>query len=136
MKEKLLLCLVDLCDEDEMVSKSADWVHAVHRGGLVHVSENTYMLFERMELLVRSVFNANTVRRMSEGVKKHLHDTIIADEDIAFHWCMLTVEVEEAEGAVLLGMIADLYITIRGFSFSKSLMEMYKQEAKKCTQKS
>ena len=49
---------------------------------------------------------------------------------------MLTVEVEEEEGAVLLGMIMDLYVTIRGFSFSKSLMEMYKQQAKKCTQKS
>ena len=34
--------------------------------------------------------------------------TIIADVDLVFHWCMLTLEVEEAEGAVLLGMITDL----------------------------
>ena len=136
MRGKLLLCLMDLCDEDEEVSSSADWVHAVDRGGLVRVSESTYMLFERMELLVRSVFNTDMVHRMTEGVRKDLRDTIIADGDVAFHWCMLTVEVEEAEGAVLLGMITDLYITIRGFSFSKSLMEMYKQEAKKRTQKS
>ncbi len=88
-----------------------------------------------MELLVCSVFNTDMLRGMTEGVKKELHKTITTDEDIAFHWSMLTVEVEEAEGEVLLGMIVGLYITIRGFSFSKSLMEMYKQEAKKCTQK-
>ena len=70
-----------------------------------------------------------------EGVKKQLHDTIITDEDIAFHWSILTIEVEK-EGAVLLGMMMNLFITIRGFSFSTSLMEMYKQEAKKSTQKS
>lgn len=73
---------------------------------------------------------------MMEGVKKQLHDTIITDEDIAFHWSILTIEVEKEEDAVLLGMMVDLFITIRGFSFSKLLMEMYKQEAKKSTQKS
>ncbi len=135
MRRRLLLCLMDLCDEDEEVSSSADWVHAVDRGGLVRVSESTFMLFERMELIVRSMFNTDMVRTMTEGIKKELHETIITDEDIAFHWCMLTVEVEDAEGTVLLGMIADLFITIRGFSFSKSLMEMYKQKTKKCTQK-
>lgn len=36
-----------------------------------------------MELLVHSVFNTNMVYRMTEGVKKELHDTIITDEDIA-----------------------------------------------------
>ncbi len=46
MRGKLLLCLMDLCDEDDEVSSSADWVHAVDRGGLVRVSESTYMLFE------------------------------------------------------------------------------------------
>ena len=102
---------------------------------LTQVSENTYMLFERMEMVVRTVFNDEKTASMSEGVKKELHSTIVADEDIAFFWCMLTVEVEEAEGKVLLGMIADLYITIRGFSFAKSLMEMYKQETIRCTQK-
>ena len=74
--------------------------------------------------------------KVDGSVKKQLHDTVITDEDIAFHWSILTIEVEKEEGAVLLGMMVNLFITIRGFSFSKSLMEMYKQEAKKSTQKS
>ena len=39
-KDVLLLCLMDLCDEDE---ESADWVHVVNRGGLCLVSETTAM---------------------------------------------------------------------------------------------
>jgi len=73
---------------------------------------------------------------MTEGVKKELHETIITDEDIAFHWSILTIEVEVAEGTVLLRIIVDLFITIIGFYFSKSLLEMYKQEAMRGTQKS
>ena len=132
MKEKLRLSLMDLCNEDKEVSNSADWVHAVDRGGLVRVSENTYLVFERMVLIVRTVFNKE---KANTRVKGELHSVIVSDDDIAFHWCMLTVEVEEAESKVLLELIADLYINIRGFSFSKSLMEMYKQETKRCTQK-
>ena len=51
-------------------------------------------------------------------------------------WCLLSVEIGDAEGEVLLKMIVNLFITVRGFSFAKSVMEMYKQENKKCTQKS
>ena len=83
-----------------------------------------YLLFEGIELIIRSIHNTDTVRTMMEGVKKQLHDTIITDEDIAFHWSILIGEVEKEEGAVLLGMMVNLFITIRGFSFSKSL-EMY-----------
>ena len=135
MRGKLLLCLTDLTDEDDELSCSADWMHAVDRGGFVHVSEATYLLFERMELHIRSLYNTDNVRRMSEGLRQELYTIITTDEEVAFQWSMLTVEVEEAEGEVLLGMIANLYITIGGFSFSISLMEMYKQESKKCTQK-
>lgn len=46
MRGKLLLCLMDLCNEDEEVSSSVDWVHMIDRGGFVHVSDRTYMLFE------------------------------------------------------------------------------------------
>ena len=94
LRGKLLLYLMDLCDEDDDTSGSADWVHAVDRGGLVHVSESTYLLFQRMELIIRTVFNTDTVHTMTEGVKKDLQETIMSDADIAFHWSMLTVEVE------------------------------------------
>ena len=60
---------------------------------------------------------------------------MIADDDVMFYWCLLSVEIGDAEGE-LLKIIVNLFITVRGFSFAKSVMEMYKQENKKCTQKS
>ena len=132
LRDKMLLCLMDLCDEDEETSPSADWVHAVNRGGLVRVSKNTFSLFHRMEMIVRSVFNKEKMYDMTKGIKLNLSKE---DEDIALYWCMLTIEIEYSDGAVLLGMMVDLYITIRGFSFTKSVMEMYKQKNKRCTQK-
>ena len=56
---------MDPCDEDDNTSGSADRVHAIDRGGLVHVSESTYLLFERMELIIRMVFNTDTVHTMT-----------------------------------------------------------------------
>lgn len=71
---------MDLCDEDEEASSSANWVHTVDRGGLLRVSESTFMLFERMELIVRSMFNTEMMCTMNEGIKKELHDPITTDE--------------------------------------------------------
>lgn len=132
MRGKLLLCLMDLCDEDDEVLCTADWVHVVDQGELVNVSENTVFLFQQMEMIIHSVLNKEKTKLMINGVRQKLHKTIIEDEDIALYWCMLTMEIEDSEGAVLLGMIVELFITIRGFSFSKSV---YKQENKECTQK-
>ena len=47
---------------------------------------------------------------------------------------MLTVEVEEAEGKVLLRMITKLYINLRGFSFQVTYGNV-QEETKRCTQK-
>ena len=49
----LLICMMDMCDEDDDTSSSADWLNAVDRGGLCRVSEATMMLFHEIELLVR-----------------------------------------------------------------------------------
>ncbi len=53
-----------------------------------------------------------------------------------FQWCMVTTEVEDEEARSLLNMIVNLYVTIRGFSFAKSIMEQYKVSNKKNLQKS
>ena len=90
------------------------------------MSENTFSFFHRMEMIVRSVFNKEKMYDMTEGIELSLSKEVISDEDIALYWCMLTIEIEDSDGAVLLRMIVDLYITIRGFSFTKSVMEMYK----------
>ena len=135
-KGDLLLCLVELCDEDDDVSSSADWTRAIDRGGLCHVSENTYLVFNQLELLVQKFFNDTSVQDVTSDLRMKVKDCALTDEEISFYWCMLTVNVDNEIGAELLSMIIDLYITIRGFSFSKSFMERYRQQSKKSTQKS
>ena len=49
---------------------------------------------------------------------------------------MLTAESEDEDAQVVLEMLINLWITIRGFSFAGSWLEMYKQEKKKGLQRS
>ena len=136
-KGVLLLCLVDLCDEDEDMSESADWVHAVNRGGLCLVSETTAVLFHEIELLVRKVFNKEgKLNGITTNLRDKVKESVLEDENVQFHWCMLTTDIEDDKAKILLTMIVDLFITVRGFSFTKSFMELYKQATKKSTQKS
>ena len=77
---------MDLCDEDDETSFTSDWVKAVDRGGLVHVSKNTFLLFQRMETIIRSMYNCETMEAITEGVKQRLYDTVVADDDVNFYW--------------------------------------------------
>lgn len=132
----MLFCLMDLCDEDDSITFPSDWVNGIDRGGLVRVSENTCLLFHSIERVVRSMYNRETMETMADGVKQKLSKAVIADDDVTFYWCLLSVEIGDAAGELLLKMITNLFITIRGFSFAKSVMEMFKQNNKKGTQKS
>ena len=60
---------------------------------------------------------------------------IMEDEDVLFQWSMFWTETEEAIGKKILTMMANLYITTRGFSFASSCVELYKNTHKKLLQK-
>ena len=52
----------------------------------------------------------------------------LESQDVQFYWYLLSSEIEEEEAnKELLHMIIDLWVTIRGFSFAKSILEQYKQ---------
>ena len=72
----------------------------------------------------------------SAGSKAALVESIATDEDVLFYWSIISAEWEEKEEQILLRMIIDLWVTVRGFSFAKSMLEMYKQAQKKSVQKS
>ena len=66
-----------------------------------------------------------------EDFRKHLERMLYTDDDVLFNWTMTGSDDEN-----LLQQIIKLWVTIRGFSFAKSIMEKYKQESKKFTEKS
>ena len=72
----------------------------------------------------------------SAGSKAALVESIATDEDVLFYWSITSAKWEEKEEQILLRMIIDLWVTVRGFSFAKSMLEMYKQAQKKSVLKS
>jgi len=96
--------------------------------------EITYMWFSAMELALRKDLNC---RRKSEIPDLTQMTHVIAnDDDVLFYWSMVSASWEEEEGQVLLLMIIQHWITLRGFSLAGAFMEKYKQRNKKHIQKS
>ena len=71
---------------------------------------------------------------MDDNFQKHLDNMLSNDDDILFNWTMITGG--ETENEEVLHEIIKLWITTRGFSFAKSIMEKYRSESKKRTAKS
>ena len=129
--------LIEEETDEEAVQEldSKEWVNSVDRGGLVHVSDLMYSLFVELELVLRHHINSQQACR--DFNLSAVAAAMIEDEDVLFYWSMLSVELqEEATSKKLLYMMVEHWITIRGFSHASALMEQYKQNQKKCLQKS
>lgn len=122
--------------EHERMHFSESWVDLVDRGGLVHVSDTTFMLFASMEVELRSHLHASGVTA-SAGVKEKAMESIAENENVLAHWSELSANWREEEAnRELLKMIITHWVTVRGFSFASDFMEAYKQKNKKTVQKS
>ena len=137
LKEEVVLAIMELVadNEDEEHEASAEWVSLVDRGGLWHITNATFMFFCAIEEVLRSYLKVSAIKELSSGRKSNIIDAIVGDDVVAFYWCLACVEAEEEEKKELLFRIVDLWVTIRGFSFARSWMEMYKQANKKGTQR-
>jgi len=123
-------------EEEDNIFHSADWVNAVDRGGLKHVNNATYHVFLAMELEIRRHLSVESAQKINAGFKTKVTESILSNEDVQFHWTVVGADWEEKESVALLELVLDLFVTIRGFAFVSSWMELRKQETKKSTQKS
>ena len=138
---EILAAIDELIDDskgegDEGLDWSNDWMKLVSRGGLLFVKDTTYMVFHAMELVVRKHFCKELVAKLSPGSTSMLIELVRNDENVQFYSCMLFAEVEEGVASILLHSIIKLWVTMRGFSFASSWIELYKQNAKKSLQRS
>ena len=135
-KDELCLCLAELNDVDpgEMEDESNEWMNEVDRGGLKHVTNMTYMLFASAELEIRKYLAKSQGRHeLNIAAAK---DNVIASEDVQFYWCMATSDWEAEVSSVLLDMLIERFVKIRGHSTARAWLEEYKQKTKKSVQKS
>ena len=141
MRDTLLHALGELCSSHdaqdcENIDESEQWVNSVDRGGLVHVSSDTFMLFHSLEMELRQHFSKQRTVDMEDGFCTLVKQSIVEDVDVQFYMGRVAEDLDIEEKAELLSMIVDIYVVVRGFSFSQSLLESYKQMHKKALQKS
>ena len=81
--------------------------------------------FNAIEMCVRRHLTINQTNKMDETFKQKLID-IVLNDDVLFYWCLVgQIEGDEAADTSL-AMIIKMWVTIRGFSFAKNVMEIYK----------
>ena len=75
--------------------------------------------------------------KSSEDFKEDVISKILDNEDVQFHWTLISQCIEkDEEAAWILLEIVKLYVTIRGFSIAAMWLEQYKREEKLSTKKS
>ena len=68
------------------------------------------------------------------GMKEKLLQALV-ENDVQYHWSILAANWGD-EAAVLLKLITEHWITIRGFSSVSAFLELYKQKNKRSIEKS
>lgn len=132
-KEELKKCLEEMVEgADESVHDSTKWTKAVDRGGLIHVNDIIYKKNFEMELVTRRYQKS---KRPCDQQLQEVIDLTLDDEEVLFAWAIASASWQDEDASVLLRMITEHWITMRGFSFAKSLMELYKKRSKKNIQK-
>lgn len=73
----------------------------------------------------------NALKKLDETTKKTILDEVQKNEDLLFQWTMVSADADDSVGTEILNRISTLYLTVRGFAFATSCLEMYKQRHKK-----
>lgn len=115
--------------------ESESWTNAVDRGGLYHVGEMTFLMFESMEMELRKHLSA-TAENTSIEAKEMMTTSVRENEDVLFFWSLLSADWSVESADALLKMIVEHWTVVRGFSYVSAFLEKYKQDKKKTVQKS
>lgn len=116
------------------IDPSQQWVMSVDRGGLTKITDEAFQCFCDIETAMRRYLKVDNTRDMNEQFSKKVVDAILNDENLLFDWCFAVECIEEEMAKQCLEIIKKWFV-IRGFSFTKSVMEIYKQASKKGTDK-
>lgn len=136
----LILKLINT-DKDGHAGTSREWLKSIDRGGLTDITDEAFKCFYSIELVIRRYFNSSRTRDMVDGFTEEVNAAVLQDDDVLFNWCLavglaLGCDYDEGISDSCLKKIVSNWVTIRGHSFSNSMMEMYKQCSKKATDKS
>ena len=89
----LIRCFNNLIDDNPRHegSLTTNWITLIDRGGLCHVKETTFLLFNAVEE-TREHFKPSQVTNITNS-KKTINKAIIENDEVQFHWNILTSNV-------------------------------------------
>ena len=136
LKRDVTDCLMQLVlgkQEDCEQGTAEEWTNLLDRGGLWHVRETTFQVFNALEEGVRQFLSELSSPAAATGLKAKFVAKLVTNDDVQFHWSIATAAFDVDDTKVhetVLGKITELYITIRGFAYASAWTEQYKQTQK------
>ena len=100
------------------------WTRNNDRGGLWHVSNDTYRCFLAIETIIYKLIVAGEP-------KDKVMIEVVGDENVKFLWEIATDLSDEKLQLSLLQEATKEWFTFRGFSIASQLLEQYKRATKK-----
>ena len=97
------------------------------RGGEVgrrYINDKMYTVFSITEEHIQQYLSTATSK--PEGTKQLLIDGLMKNIDLLFEWLFCSSQMNNETGMLLLKCIVELYVTVRGFAFASSCLELYK----------
>lgn len=131
-KEVMVLYLSDLNGSDKS-GDGEEWINAINRGGLWQVNEEVFQTFMIIEEIVREELCLE--KCVYETKKAQIIEKVMTNDDVLHQWSFCMSDAGENVSNAILHKVVELYITIRGFAFASSCVELYKQSSKKALSK-
>lgn len=127
----------DIPDSDEDIDKQSlleytqKWLSLVNRGGLFLVNDEFYLFIKEIEIVVRSIFNAEFIATYcGEDLRSKLIEKLEYNTSIEMSWEALVKEVPHKKLAERLKMkIFEKWVNIRGHAFAKTWVQVLRREA-------
>ena len=129
-KDVMMCLLMELVgDGVSSSSESERWMGMINRGGLWTINDQAYDILVIMEEEIRRKY---TLASNKQWCASTCSEAILRNDDLHFQWCIVAAAIEHE---LLLQKIVDLYVTVRGFAFATSCLEMFKQAQHKTMKK-
>ena len=133
--KEFVLCLMavvkDRSTDHEECGNEEEWIKLMDRGGPWYLKETTYSLFISIEEETRECLKM--LLHPTSKSKKEMIKVLTNNECVFFYWLITTADFDIDDHEIhdiLLQMMVELYVTMRGFSYASSWMEKSKQSAK------
>ena len=91
-----------------MAEESEEWTASVDRGGLAYINNTAHQFLCAVEYSMRRHMHTDNMREMNDTFRQELSTEIKEDDDVQFHWIMLSSSMEEGVSHNVLDSIISL----------------------------